>query len=206
MIFQYSEGVRFVGEAYRRGGWNAVNALYASPPQSSQQIAKPGLYFDHPTLPADIRLSGYQQLLPGWTNADDNTLGQLLLSVILKRGLGEKAPQVRLAENWAGDRMITMRNGTALTIIWYLVFANDLGAEQFAAAYTTVLDSLLTRETTHRVDYRGNAVLVLIGESARHFTRMAPAIWQATQVVRPTPPPSLPNRAHAATSPFASSH
>ena len=48
LIFQYSDGVRFVSEAYKRGGWKAVDALYAKPPKSSQQIIHPSLYFDRP--------------------------------------------------------------------------------------------------------------------------------------------------------------
>ena len=35
LLFQYSDGVRFVAEAYRRGGWPAVDALYRKPPESS---------------------------------------------------------------------------------------------------------------------------------------------------------------------------
>ena len=31
LLFQYSEGVRFVAEAYRRGGWSGVDALYRRP-------------------------------------------------------------------------------------------------------------------------------------------------------------------------------
>ena len=38
LIFQYTEGVKFVAEAYRRGGWKAVDRLYSDPPQSTQQI------------------------------------------------------------------------------------------------------------------------------------------------------------------------
>ena len=31
LIFQYTDGTRFVGEVYLHGGWNAVNALYREP-------------------------------------------------------------------------------------------------------------------------------------------------------------------------------
>ncbi|MGH7917801.1 MAG: hypothetical protein ACREQE_10050, partial [Candidatus Binataceae bacterium] len=67
MLFQYSAGTRFVAEAYKRGGWAAVNALYHNPPQSSQQIMQPELYFDRPSPPAKIDLTGYQDVLRGWT-------------------------------------------------------------------------------------------------------------------------------------------
>ena len=48
-IFQYTEGARFVAEAYHRKKWAGVNALFNGPPLSTQQIMHPELYFDHPT-------------------------------------------------------------------------------------------------------------------------------------------------------------
>ncbi len=63
LIFQYSEGVRFVGEAYKRGGgWKGVDALYAKPPQSTQQIIDPSLYFEDPLPPVDVKVAGYQPI------------------------------------------------------------------------------------------------------------------------------------------------
>ena len=62
LLFQYSEGVRFVAEAYRRGGWSAVDALYRKPPQSSHQILHPALYFDGSAPVPRIDLAGYEEL------------------------------------------------------------------------------------------------------------------------------------------------
>ena len=36
LIFQYTDGVKFVAQAYQRGGWKAVDKLYSDPPQSTQ--------------------------------------------------------------------------------------------------------------------------------------------------------------------------
>src|ERR1700733_2628577 len=47
MIFQYADGVRFVAEAYRRGGWLAVDAIYADPPRATLEILQPDLYYEH---------------------------------------------------------------------------------------------------------------------------------------------------------------
>jgi len=186
LIFQYSAGVKFVAEAYRRGGWKAVDALYAAPPLSSKEIMKPSTYFDYPVAPVEVTLGGYEKVLGGWTKAEDNTLGELLMQIILKRGLGDHAPQVALAERWRGDKMIVLRQGTALTVIWYAVFTDDASAQQFAAMYITILDRLLGQRTLHRMDYRGRAVLTVIGGGARQFDQLAPAIWNST-VVRQLP-------------------
>ncbi len=180
LIFQYSAGAKFVTYAFHRGGWRAVNALYRQPPQSSQQIMHPELYFDRPTPPDEIRLAGYAETLVGWTEVDDNCIGELLLRVIVQRNLGKQAPT--LLDRWSGDRMLTMRKGSALTAIWMLSFSDDRSAAQFAALYVSLLDRLLGQSTAHRVDYRNNAVLVLIGESARRFFELAPAVWAATTI------------------------
>ena len=77
LIFQYTDGVRFVAEAYQRGGWKAVDKLYIDPPQSTQQIIDPSLYFDHPTLPDTVTVAGYQSRMAGWHKSDEDTLGEL---------------------------------------------------------------------------------------------------------------------------------
>jgi hypothetical protein len=185
LIFQYSAGTKFVAEAYRRGGWNAVDALYRDPPRSSRQIMHPELYFGHRIDPVLIALEGYQAALAGWQELSQNTVGELQLQIILRRGLGKDAPQLALADRWTGDRMVVMRNGTSLAVVWMLAFSDDRSAQQFAAAYTTILDPLLGAPTSHRIDYHEDLVLVTIGEGARRFNQLAPSVWSATKISRP---------------------
>jgi hypothetical protein len=44
LIFPYEEGLNFVCDLYANGGWEAVNAAYADPPASSDQILFPDRY------------------------------------------------------------------------------------------------------------------------------------------------------------------
>ncbi len=185
LIFQYSAGAKFVTYAFHRGGWRAVDALYRNPPQSSQQIIHPELYFDRPTPPDEINLGGYAGVMAGWTEADDNCIGELLLRVIVQRNLADNASARALLDRWSGDRMVTMRKGSSLAIIWMLSFSDDHSAARFAALYISLLDRLLGQGTAHRVDYRGDAVMVLIGESAYRFFDLAPAVWAATTIRHP---------------------
>ena len=72
-----------------------------------------------------------------------------------------------------------------------LSFSDNHSAAQFAGAYVTLLDRMLGQSTAHRIDYRGNAVLVLIGESAYRYFDLAPAVWAASTIrrtARPRPP------------------
>ena len=184
LLFQYSEGVRFVGEAYRRGGWNAVDALYRNPPQSSHQIIHSALYFDA-TPPAPqprIAIEGYDRIMTGWKKADDDTYGELLLRVILERNLGKQSSEVGMASRWAADRMIILQQSHKVSVLWMLAFSDARTAQHFAAVYQALLNHLPSASTPHRIDVRSNAVLVVIGQGANSFDTLAPAIWSASAI------------------------
>lgn len=182
LVFQYSQGTRFVAEAYRRGGWAAVDKLYRNPPESTHQIIHPAFYFDRPELPLQISLGGYDKIMAGWTKADQDTYGELLLRIILERNLGKHATDVALSAQWAGDQMVILKQGRGITVIWMLAFHDAYNASHFAVVYEEILDRLLGDATVHRIDYRGNNVLVMIGEGANYFTDLEPTIWKETTI------------------------
>lgn len=186
LIFQYTDGVRFVAQAYQRGGWEAVNKLYSEPPQSTQQIVDPSLYFDHPTLPDTVTVAGYQSRMTGWHKSDEDTLGELGLRIILENTRGTASPDLTLAAGWAGDRIVMLRRGETVSVIWLLAFRNPDSAARFAAVYRKALDRMHGRPAPHRVELKGSGVLVMIGEAAAHFDRLGPAVWKASAI---TPPP-----------------
>jgi hypothetical protein len=185
LLFQYSEGVKFVAEAYRRGGWTAVDALYAKPPESSHQIIHPEAYFDNPVAPLTVSISGYQPTMPAWKEVDDFTLGELLVRVILERDLKknstEDAEQVMLAARWTGDRFVVLQDKDAISVIGIIAFTDDSAAGKFAVAYSSLLDRLLG-STAHEIDYRENAVLIVIGEAAHYMGVLGPALWRASTI------------------------
>jgi len=182
LLFQYSDGVRFVGEAYRRGGWSAVDALYRNPPQSSHQILHPSLYFDSNAPAPRIVLGGYDGIMSGWKKADDDTYGELLLRVILERNLGKQSNELGIASRWIADRMIILQESRGVNVIWMLAFSDTQTASHFAVVYETLLDRLLGDSTPHRIDARSNVVLVVIGAGADYFETLAPAIWNASAI------------------------
>jgi hypothetical protein len=182
LLFQYSDGVRFVGEAYRRGGWSAVDALYRNPPQSSHQILHPAVYFDGGAPQPRIELAGYERIMSGWKKADDDSYGELLIRVILERNLGKQSNEVGLAARWTADRMIILQESRGVNVIWMIAFSDDRTASHFAVVYQTLLDRLLGDSTPHRVDTRSKAVLVVIGAGADYFDTLAPAVWNASTI------------------------
>jgi hypothetical protein len=192
LTFQYSAGTRFVAEAWARGGWGAVDALYRDPPRSSQQIIDPSLYFDHRTPPLPVKVSGYQTILPDWSKAENDTFGELLLKIILERNLPLNAPAVKLAQSWAGDQMVILKKDTRLTLIWMIAFHDPLAATAFADNYDSILTHLKGGAEEHGIDVRGSVDLVVIGPGALRFGTLAPAVWQASMIAPPSPPTSTP--------------
>lgn len=182
LLFQYSAGTRFVGEAWRRGGWAKVNTLYANPPASTQQIMQPELYFDHPSPPARIKIAGYADILKGWEQVDDDTYGELLLNVILKRNLPANAPALGTLPKWAGDRILTFEKGKALTLLWIIAFRNAASASQFAGAYAGILDRLRGENNPHRVEARSATVLIVISQGPGNLSELASDLWKSSTV------------------------
>lgn len=191
MIFQYADGVRFVAEAYRRGGWTAVNAIYADPPRATLQIMHPELYFEHRAPLVDIDLVGYQNVLKDWSNADDDTYGAMLIKLIiqrnLQRNLGMTVPETALADRWSGDRMIVLQKDHALTVLWIVAFRDNDSATHFGATYAAILDKISGPDMAHRVQAKASNVLIAIGGGARQFERLAPAIWRASTITQAAP-------------------
>jgi hypothetical protein len=182
LIFQYTDGTRFVGEVYQRGGWRAVNALYSNPPRSTREIINPALYFSHST-PLTITLGGWTPALKRWHEVAENTYGELLLRVILTRGSGGQA-EAGLARGWRGDRMVVLQSGGATTVIWIVALSDDTSAAAFAQAYEGILEQIAASgaPAAHHVERRGSAVLAIIGPGARQSAELAPAVWRASRI------------------------
>jgi hypothetical protein len=178
LIFQYAAGTHFVSEAYRRGGWSAVNALYANPPTSTRQVIDPTAYFDQPSPPVTITLRGFRPALKEWRPIEQNTYGELLVRVILRRNPSDEA-QVSLARGWRGDRMAVLQRGDELTVIWIIVLRDRETAAAFARVYGGILDRIPPNVASfHRIKCRGDAVLAAIGPGAKQFGTFAPAVWR----------------------------
>jgi hypothetical protein len=203
-IFQYAEGTAFVREAYRRGGWDSVDAAFRSPPESTAQIIDPTLYFDHLTRPLRISVDGYQKQLAGWDKVIEDTYGELALRLIMQMSFGRDSSQVEVARRWAGDRMVVLSRGNQQTVIWIVAFNDEQGASLFADFYRQVLDRVDGAQnlqgvldenngpTPHDLEQNGKNVLVVAGPGAAGFSSLAPAVWQAARISDPNPPTSPP--------------
>jgi hypothetical protein len=140
MIFPYVGGLTFSVAMLKQGGWNAVSAVFARPPVSTQQIIHPELYKSGMT-PAAISMPRLEnQLGAGWAKLDENAMGEFGWEEILKQFLGDgKAKPI--AAFWDGDRyeLYEQKDKKKVVLLAHLRLDSDAHATQFFAAYADAL-------------------------------------------------------------------
>ena len=108
LLFPYDQGLAFVRAIYAKGGWAAVDRIYADPPDSTSQILHPELYAAK-VKPVPVAVpSVFASVASGWKLTMQDTLGELQLRIWLE---GENATDAATASAasatsaWGGDRV-----------------------------------------------------------------------------------------------------
>ncbi len=146
LMFPYLDGLTFVEGVYARGGWAAVDKLYARPPSSTSQILHPALY-SAGIGPVAVALNAMPATLgTGWNLAFQDTMGELQLRVWLE---GENPTDAQTtaadsaASSWAGDRIGLYEgpNG-AWAVVLRTQWRSAAGRTAFVAAANQTLEGL----------------------------------------------------------------
>lgn len=133
LLFPYVEGSRFVLAGYRRGGWDAVDALYEEPPSSSEQILHPERYFIRRDEPRSLDLPAAP---PGGHLLTAGSWGELGTMLVLNAGLADSGAAAEASRGWDGDRYGLYHHPTGRTgYAWSLLWDSPAAAERFATAY-----------------------------------------------------------------------
>lgn len=107
-LFPYTTGFDFVQHFFLDGGWAAVDALYADPPVSTEQILHPARY------PNDVPVAlvvpeVLDSLGSGWREMDRDVLGEWFTFLTLRERLPDEQAQIA-AEGWGGDYYIAFHD------------------------------------------------------------------------------------------------
>jgi hypothetical protein len=149
LAFPYAVGFRFVLEAYRRGGWKALDAVHRRPPTSSAELLHPELYFDetfHAVKILKTRMRAPYEIL-------DSTLGEFHWRFLLR--------DAALAATWRADRVQIVENAACEpTVLIDSRWATAADAVRFRDAYT---EKLAERGIGALTTVDGTAVRVAYG-------------------------------------------
>lgn len=140
LLFPYEQGQVFVDELLTEGGWEAVNAAYASPPASTEQILHPEKYLEGeaPIAVAMPDIAG--GLGEAWSALDTNTMGELQISILLDEGDVSTRQAEQAAAGWGGDTYTVVGTSDQDVIVWTSEWDTEDDAAEFA-------ESLSVRET-----------------------------------------------------------
>ena len=104
-LFPGTRGADFVVELFGtdNAGWAGVNAAYARPPITTEQILHPEKYFSDEGPQVTIIPDISSDLGRGWVQISANTMGEFVIRTYLEEYLDD-IQAATAAEGWGGDR------------------------------------------------------------------------------------------------------
>ncbi|MEW5986559.1 MAG: Ig-like domain-containing protein [Chloroflexota bacterium] len=136
-VFPYTAGINFVATLYRQGGFAAVDAAWADPPQSTEHILHPDRYLAGDDVPQLVSLTPLTATLgAGWRRVDEDILGEFFLRLYLGQELDEEMVDTA-ATGWGGDRYAVYWHEAEGNVVMVLRLTWDTAAdgEEFTLAY-----------------------------------------------------------------------
>lgn len=135
LLFPYDAGLNFILALYKSGGYDAINAAFANPPSTSEQILHPAKYIAGEGAQAVTLGEASAALGEGWQPVWESSLGEFYLRAHLETELSDTEASAAAA-GWGGDDFRVYAGGDQLA--WELRLTWDTPADQseFEGAYT----------------------------------------------------------------------
>lgn len=139
--FPYIEGSLFVSALMDAGGWEAVDAAYTDPPQSSEQILHPSKYREH-EAPIEVSTPDLGAAMGGsWERTYGNVIGEFDAREILDVGLTPSAASAAAA-GWGGGRAELYEDADGRRLLaLVLVWDTEAEADEFTFAMAKNLET-----------------------------------------------------------------
>lgn len=212
MIFPYREGFSFVAALRRRQPWGAVDAAFARPPRSTEQIIHPDLYLvDELPIPIAVTVP---PSLHDYAIAETTVWGELTFGLWLRsHGVADNMA-AQAAAGWGGDRVMVLAKGGdklpehAIGISRSEWDSEPDAIEAFEAGGRALADSVVggtversaTRATYFGLDgtvswieRKGPSLAIVLGAPAYAAQALAAEVWTSATVTAPVKaPPAKP--------------
>ena len=187
--FPYIDGLSFATSLYTIGrGWSGVDAGYARPPASTEQVFHLEKYVEN-EAPLAVDWADVLGALPqGWRKVEAGVSGELGWRVLLGAQLTQSAASVAAA-GWGGDRYIFLEGPDgALLYVESQRWDTAKDAAEFASAYDGFLRQqqaqmqpappggvrAMLNGGLHEVRVQGARVLIIVTTDATLSPRVTP--------------------------------
>jgi hypothetical protein len=181
LLFPYEQGLAWVTGLESNGGWAAVNAAYAHPPDSTEQILHPDKWASHEQpIAVSIPSNLAARLGSGWSEPLTDTFGELQFRVWLEQvGKLPAGTADTAAAGWGGDRLALVENGSKFGIALVTKWDTAADAAEFAAAAGPTLKQLPTSSSLIGPGST-NQVVLLVGSDQATINALASALGLAS--------------------------
>ncbi len=187
LVAPYLRGLQFVAAVQGRRGWPAVNNAHRRPPATTEQVLHPDKYFAREPGEAITIPKNEALVAAGFDRIEEDTLGELELSVYLGQGRASGTHE-EAAAGWAGDHLVVYRRDEKSAVIWWTSWDSELDAQE---AFTAAR-SVSPKDSNARVERRGRFVLIVRGLPHRlHRTARSDFNSFARSLKGRPPPPKL---------------
>jgi len=143
--FAFTDGFQFILDLVQRGGYEALDAAWRNPPQSTEQILHPDRYLNN-DLPRHPSLDNLLEktLTESWSKVDEDTFGEFYLREYLAQTLTKEQAEAA-ASGWGGGTYSLFTNKDSGSNLLLLMLAWDTPADQeeFNAAFRVLVDQRL---------------------------------------------------------------
>lgn len=147
VLFPYTQGMHFMREGFRSGGWKRLNEVFQNPPSNTRDIFQPDLYFkppdksNQPPAPLDLPAPPALEHEPGLKQVEANFMGELGYYALLGQLLSQDEA-AKTTKSWMADRYLVYEGPTAgqFTLIARTRWQNAETANAFCADYRSILE------------------------------------------------------------------
>jgi hypothetical protein len=161
LTFPYDDGMRFVADLYRAGGFELVNRAYERPPTATMHILHPERYVAG-VVPAVVAAPE-----PLGKQVASGTWGELRTIMVLAACVPIRRARA-VAAGWRGDGYTLGQRGDRSTLSWVSVWSNVAAARAFQKSLHGCL------RVGRRVHRYGDRVLLTVNATAAgHASRIA---------------------------------
>ena len=140
LSFPYVAGATFVFQLWTTADPGAVDAVYAQPPASTEQILHYDKYVagEAPIEVPEIDLAA--SLGDGWTGIESTPIGEAQIGIFLRFLGASEQVAAAASSGWGGDRLTAARDGDDVALAWRLAWDRPADATEFAEAWTDIVD------------------------------------------------------------------
>ena len=177
-VFTYVEGEKFLNAVAPGGYWPSIEAVFITPPSSSEQVLHPDKYLEGSDPPLEVDIPDFSDLLgSSWGAIAENVMGEFHIRAYLAGHISPTAAELAAA-GWGGDRYVLFENeedGRSV-LVWKVEWDTVEDARQFVLAHRLIFEFDDQFEEIERDLHASNRTLQWQGETRSLFIRQTQAV------------------------------